>query len=232
MPAPLSLIPPDEAVRLQTLQHYQVLSMPPDEVFRDLLALAAQVFAVPLTFMALVDAHQVLFPVVHGSPQMLPVPRAQALCSSAILVSHPVAYENLSATPLTGADAPAIQAAMALGNAFYAAAPLRMPDGKNIGVLCLASPEPRSFSAAESDVLEALADVASLAIAIRHLCIATPELGQSQWESVRTRLSDDLRKLGASLAPLPQAPELGAPATPAMLAPVLQGLQELRITLW
>ena len=57
MATPVALIPADEALRLQTLQSYQVLSIPPDPVFHDLVALAALAYNVPVAFLAVVDAH-------------------------------------------------------------------------------------------------------------------------------------------------------------------------------
>jgi hypothetical protein len=137
---PAALLPPDDAARLRTLRHYDLFSTPPDDAFVDLVAFAAHVFQLPLAFLALVDAHEVRFHAQSGIPRLTAVPRAQALCSAAILHPYATAYENLATTPQTGADAHAIRAALALGNGFYAAAPLRMPDGHVIGVMWPASP--------------------------------------------------------------------------------------------
>lgn len=228
-----SAFPPPvaEAERLQTLRHYEVLSTPPDDVFQDLVALAAQLFSQPLAFLALVDEHEVVFPVVHGTSDMPPVPRAQALCSTAIQYPHAVAYENLAVAAQTGVDATAIRAALGRGGAFYAAAPLRMPDGYSIGVLCLMGAAPRPFLPAEKAILEELADVASLGFAVRHLCQATPELGPDQWRDVSGRLRRDvhaLQDLARELL-LPFGPV--APVPTALLALVQQALQALRLTL-
>jgi GAF domain-containing protein len=225
------LLPPDEAERLATLRHYDFLADPPDDVFHDLLALAAQLFSQPLSFLALVEEHKVHFPAGHGLPPMPPLPRAQALCSSAILHPGAMAYENLAAAAQTGADAPAIRAALALGNGFYAAAPLRMPDGRSIGVLCLLGPEPRRFNTAEEEVLETIAEVASLSIAVRHLCLATPELGPDQWQSVRGRLRHDVLSLRTLVDELSAQHGSGAPVPTAVLRPVQRRLEALRIVL-
>ncbi|MFC7669585.1 GAF domain-containing protein [Hymenobacter humi] len=178
MLTPAALLHPDESERLRTLQHYDFMAAPPEDVFTDLVALSAQVFGQPQAFLALVDEDEVHFPVWHGVPAMPPVARAQALCSTAILYPHAVAYQDLATAPQGGADAPAIRAVLSKGAGFYAAAPLTMPDGRPIGVLCLVGPRPRSFDAAEQEVLEAIANVASLAIAVRHLCQSIPEPGR------------------------------------------------------
>jgi GAF domain-containing protein len=227
---PDALLPPDEAARLGTLRHYDVFSTAPDDVFNDLVALAAHAFQLPLAFLALVDEQQVCFHAQYGTA-LTAVPRAQALCSSAILHPHVTAYENLAATPQTGADAQAIRAALALGNGFYAAAPLRMPDGHTIGVFCLAGPQPRSFSADEQLVLEALAEVTSLGIAVRHLCRATPEFGPDEWADVRLRLCADLRTLRQQLNGLLAQHASQVPLPAAVLEPLRLGLQVLRMAL-
>ncbi|MBJ6107687.1 GAF domain-containing protein [Hymenobacter sp. BT523] len=231
MSAPSSLVPPYEAERLQSLRHYNFLSTPPDDVFYALVALAAQVFGQPTSFVALVDANEVLFPVRHGANCMPSVPRDQALCSSAILAPGVVAYENLAAAALTGADAPAIGAAVARGNGFYAAAPLRMPDGYHIGVLCLMGPQPRTFSQTEAEALEALANVFSVALSVRHLCLETPELGPEEWAVICGRLRTGLAALSRHVLEL--LPPHGAvvPTPAAVLELLQQGLRKLHLGL-
>ncbi|HEX8327114.1 MAG TPA: GAF domain-containing protein [Hymenobacter sp.] len=231
MNTPASLLPPDEAERLQTLRHYDVLGAPLDDVFHELVKLAAQLFNQPLAFMAIVDEHEVCFPALHGAAHLPPVPRAHALCSTAILFPHAVAYENLAAAAQDGVDAPAIRAALADGAAFYAAAPLRMPDRNCIGVLCLMGPTSRPFSPAEEGALEAIAQVASLGLAVRHLCRATPELGPDLWASVAGRLSRDLHELQRRVRELLKLFGQAVPVPFAVLRPVQRRLQALSIVL-
>ncbi|GAB3296002.1 hypothetical protein GCM10027511_10180 [Hymenobacter humi] len=231
MLTPAALLHPDESERLRTLQHYDFMAAPPEDVFTDLVALSAQVFGQPQAFLALVDEDEVHFPVWHGVPAMPPVARAQALCSTAILYPHAVAYQDLATAPQGGADAPAIRAVLSKGAGFYAAAPLTMPDGRPIGVLCLVGPRPRSFDAAEQEVLEAIANVASLAIAVRHLCQSIPELGAEQWETVCRRLRHDVHALRTLLRGLLTEHGTHAPLQPVVLQPVQRRLQALRIVL-
>jgi GAF domain-containing protein len=226
---PAALLPPDEAARLGTLRHYDLFSTPPDAAFADLVAFAAHVFQLPLAFLALVDAHEVRFHAQYGT-RLTAVPRARALCSAAILHPRATAYENLATTPQTGADAHAIRAALALGNGFYAAAPLRMPDGHVIGVFCLAGPWPRAFGQAEQQLLEAFADVASLGIAVRHLCRATPELGPEQWAEVAGRLRTDLQGLRQQLN-IGTAEQGMVPLPLAVLERLQAGIQSLHLVL-
>lgn len=231
MPTPAALLPPDDAERLATLRHYDSPGLPPDEVFCDLLALTAQVFDQPVSFLALVDEHEVRFPALHGGEAMAPVPRVEALCSTAVLHPSAVVYENLATAAQTGADAPAIRAAQARGTAFYAAAPLGMPDGRSIGVLCLIGPHPRAFSPAEQAALVAIADVSSLAIAVRHLCLATPELGAEQWQTVCRHLRHDVHALRSLLRDLMDQHGATVPVAPAVLLPLHRRLEALRVVL-
>ena len=229
---PAALLPPYEAERLRSLHHYNLQATPADGIFHSLVALAAHAFAQPMAFLALVEEHEVSFPVQHGLGAMPPLPRAHALCSSAVLCPHAVAYENIPTAAQTGPDAPAIRAAVALGLGFYAAAPLRMPDGQPIGVLCLAGPEPRAFQAAEETALESLADVTSLALAVHHLCRSTPELGPVQWANLCDRLQHDVDTLEEQLAELrhKHAPA-GAAVPDEVLNALTQGLQALHLEL-
>ncbi len=231
MLTPASLLPPDEAERLATLQHYDFPAAAPDNVFRDLVAFCASLFNLSHAFLALVEAQQVSFPVVHGVLAVAPIPRSEALCSSAILYPRATAYENLVMAPQTGADAPAIRAVLAAGGGFYAAAPLVMPDGRRIGVLCLVGAQPRLFGAAEQEALEDLAALASIAIAVHHLCQATPELGPSQWKAVRHHLHHDLQALGTQLGSLQAEHGTPVPVPAAVLHPVRSRLQALRVVL-
>lgn len=232
MPMPAATRPSEEAERLATLRHYDFLAVLPDEVFHDLVGLAAQVFDLPISFIALVEEDEVVFPVQHGLPQvLLPQPRAQALCSSAILHPNAVAYENLATMAQTGPDAVAIRSAVALGNGFYAAAPLRMPDGRTIGVLCLMGPQPRPFVRAEEKALEAIAEVASLTIAVQHLCRATPELGADQWQAVCRHLRHDVHALRTHLRELLTKHRKRVPVPATVLHTVQRRLQALHIVL-
>lgn len=227
MNTPASLLPPNEAERLQTLRHYQVLSAPLDDVFRELVKLSALLFNQPLAFLGIVDEHAVLFPALHGAAHLRPVPRASALCSTAIHYPHAIAYENLTAAAQNGIDAPAIRAALADGAAFYAGAPLRMPDRNCVGVLCLMGPTPRPFAPAEEAALEAIADVASLGLAVRHLCRSTPEL----WASMAGRLCRDLHALQRQVSELLLLFGQAVPVPFAVLRVVQQQLQALRMVL-
>lgn len=230
MVTPAALLPPGEAERLRTLRHYNLLAAPPEVVFQQLVALAAHVFGLPEAFLALVDAHHVRYPAAYGGG-LPPVPRGEALCASALLHPRAVAYENLALASQSGPDAPAVCAVLAQGVRFYAAAPLRMPNGHTIGVLCLAGPHPRSFSPAEKEVLEALADIASLTIAVRHRYRATPALGPEQWQTVQHRVRHDLHALRMLLRDLLEQHGAQAPVPPAVLHPLLRRLQALRVVL-
>lgn len=159
------------------------------------------------------------------------MPRAQALCSTAIRYPHAVAYEDLARAPQSGPDAPAIRAVLAQGGRFYAAAPVRMPDGHVVGVLCLAGPQPRPFSPAEQQVLEALADVASQAMAVRHLCLATPELGPDEWRRQQQNFCPALLALHLRLDELLALHGTHVPVLPAVLLPIGQRLSALHFGL-
>ena len=75
---PTDLLPIDEAERLLTLRHYRILDAQPEAVLQEVVALAAHVFGLPASFLALVDEHEVHFPAVHGVA-LPPVPRVEVV---------------------------------------------------------------------------------------------------------------------------------------------------------
>jgi transcriptional regulator with GAF, ATPase, and Fis domain len=226
-----ALLPLDEAERLASLRHYDTLAAASESIFHELVALTAHIFQVQMAFLAFVDRHEVLLPVLYGLPPQPPLPRGEALCSMAVLYPHAVVYENLAVALQDASEGRAIRAALANGVHFYAGAPLRMPDDHRIGVLCVASLQARPFSSAEQQVLEALADVVSLTIAVRHVCVATPELGRAQWESVQHQLRADVCALRCLLNQLLVRYGAWVPGHPAVLYALQQRLQALRLVL-
>lgn len=150
-----SLLPENEAERIDAVRRYDVLDSPPDGAFDRITALAARLFDVPISIVSIVDTDRIWFKSHHG----LAVPeidRKPGLCASAILGDDPWVVTDAStdpralANPLVAGD---------FGLRFYAGVPLRTHDGFNLGTLCVISREARGTTESEMAMLADLAAV-------------------------------------------------------------------------
>ncbi|MVN74970.1 GAF domain-containing protein [Hymenobacter sp. HMF4947] len=194
---PATLLPPDEAERLRSLQHYDILHSLNEAVFDEFVALAARIFSLPISLIALVDEVEVVYKANYGMPDNEAQPREEALCSTAILHNKAVVYQDLSLEQDPHITAQAAQAARINHIRFYAAAPLRMPDHRNIGSLCIIDRQPRTFSPDEQRILEQLAALVSQTVAVRHLCLSQPDGGKACWVPLRAQLQEEVQALTA-----------------------------------
>lgn len=225
------LAPASEAARLASLHHYDVLPFLREDVFDELVSLAARIFSLPISLFNLVEADQVSPAAYFGLPGALPQPRAEILCSTVVAHNRVVVYHDLAAAPQPCVDAVAIQATLAQGIRFYAAAPVRMANGHSIGTLCLLDQQPREFTAEEQRVLQDLADTVSQAIVTRHHYHTTPVLGEPNWQRLRPKLHDEVHALAALVRYLLTRYGALSPVPEEVLHLVLRRLADLRALL-
>lgn len=225
------LIPATEAARLASLRHYDVLPFLREDVFDEFVSLAARIFSLPISLFNLVDAQQVSTGALYGLPGLTPQPRAERLCSTVVAHNRVVVYHDLVAAPQLSVDAVAIQATLAQGIRFYAAAPVRMANGHSIGTLCLLDQQPREFTAEEQRVLQALADTVSQAIMARHHCHTAAGLGEAHWLRLRPQLHEEVHELAALVRYLLTRYGALTPVPDEVLHLVLRRLADLRALL-
>ena len=146
--------PGEEDERLEALHRYRVLDTPPEPAFDRIVALAARLFEVPIALVSFVDRDRQWFKSAVGLAAR-ETERAVAFCAHAILgeglmvVADASQDARFARNPLVAGP---------LGVRFYAAAPLRSPDGHNIGTLSVIDTVPRGpLTPAESRTLEDLA---------------------------------------------------------------------------
>jgi signal transduction histidine kinase len=144
----------NEADRLTSLKNYDILDTPPDGSFDRVTRLAAKLFKVPISIVTLVDSDRIWFKSRYGInvPQ---IDRDPGLCASAILSDEIYLVEDAQVDPRTLAN-PLV--AGVFGLKFYAAAPLKTPDGFNLGTLCIIDKNPRQLNDFEKELLQELAD--------------------------------------------------------------------------
>lgn len=228
---PATLLPVDEAERLQVLQHYDIVHSLQEEVFDELVALTASLFRLPIAYIALVEADQVHYKAIFGFPRTPPQPRAELMCSLVVKRGQVVVYQDVEEVTQTPLNARAVQKCLAQHIRFYVGAPLRTPAHHTIGTLCLVGPQPREFSAAEQQVLEATAGVVSQAIVLRSNCRSHDILGEIRWQELRTQARDEVYALGALVRYLATRYGTATPVPEEILHPVQRRLRDLSISL-
>lgn len=225
---PPCLLPADEAQRLRSLRAYHLLQAPPERVFAELVALSAQVFGLPASLLAIVEAAQVIYKASYGLPGLRGHSRAETLCALTIYQNKPVVFGDLAQAQHALLSDTALVAVRANGVRFYAGAPLRLPDAQPLGTLCVLGYAPRAFTAPEQGLLEQLAHVLSQVIAARHTCLRSSGLGWTHWEGVESQLADEVQQVATFvrhlLAPV-QTPLVTVP--PQVVRQVRQRLQVL-----
>lgn len=225
-----SLTPPDEAERQRSLRRYDVLAALHESVFGEFVALAARIFALPISLVSVIDDQTAHYPANVGMPGHHAQPRVEALCATAVLHDHAVVFQDLAAElhQPSAANDEALRTAQANGLGFYAGAPLRTPDGHNLGTLCVIDHAPRPFTAPEQRMLEQLADLASQIVAVRYACLHQPGGRQAEWESVCERLRDELPAFTALLRYLHARHGVQVPVPAEVLAQIERRLGDLR----
>jgi hypothetical protein len=191
---PDSLLPADEAARLRSLHYHAILSSLHEAVFEELVRLTAQVFSLPISLITLIDAEEAIYIANQGLGSQERQPRVEALCSLAVRENKAVVFADLTREQQARLTAEAVEAARVRDLQFYAGVPLRMPDQRTIGTLCVIDRRPRTFSVAEQQVLERTSDVVAQAIAVRHYCLLDG-LGEDHWQAVQGLLVEEIEEL-------------------------------------
>jgi transcriptional regulator with GAF, ATPase, and Fis domain len=226
------LLPADETERLATLHRYADDSCLHEPVFDGVIDLAARIFNVPIAFISLINADEMLYKANHGLPQLARQPRAAAICALTVRHNSPIIFSDLAQqnqhAQLTEAAAQVVQENSIR---FYASIPLRMPDQRPIGTLCLVGYQARSFGPAEQRVLEQLAELIEQTLVIREMCLATEWLGEEHWSRIQNTLTEGLWELAALVRYLLKRSGPQVPVPAEVLEPVARRLAELHANL-
>jgi transcriptional regulator with GAF, ATPase, and Fis domain len=227
---PPTLLPADETARLHSLHSYSIVQSLQEEIFDEIVALLANLFRLPIAYVGLMEADHLSYKAAYGFPRQVARPRSGSLCALVVKYNRVVVYHDLAETPQTSLNALAIQNSLAHNVRFYAGVPLRMPDHRTIGTLCLAGQQPREFSAAEQQLLEVVAEVVSHAIAVRSHCHAN-SLRDNHWLEIQTQARDEVYALGALVRYLSARYGTSTPVPEEILQPVTRRLHDLRAIL-
>jgi signal transduction histidine kinase len=142
-----------EAQRLEKLHAYHILDTHAENNFDNIALMAAQIFDAPNAIISFVDANRVFFKSnLSGLPNKYPE-RYESLCGLAILNNGITVFNDTHEHPellfspvVTGKN----------GVRFYAGAPLRTPEGFNVGMLCVTDTVPRQATQKQLEMLKTL----------------------------------------------------------------------------
>ena len=145
----------DEQGRVCALNRLCVLDTCEEAQFDNITAIVRAVLDVPISAVSLVDVDRQWFKSIQGL-DVRETPRETSFCTHTILGRQPMNIpdalkdDRFATSPLVQDD-PYIRA--------YLGAPLVTPDGYNVGSLCAIDRRPRSFSAADEQLLSKFASL-------------------------------------------------------------------------
>jgi PAS domain S-box-containing protein len=152
-----------EAARLEALLRYRILDTPPEQVFDDLVDLAATVCYTPVAAIALVDEHRAWLKAKRGIG-FSEFPRDSSLAAEALKHSDVFVVRDALI------DQRYRESAVVLaGFRFFAGIPLISPEGHAIGTVCVLDKRPRDLSPDQKDALRAIARQAMSQLELRRV---------------------------------------------------------------
>jgi PAS domain S-box-containing protein len=155
--------PGSEAARLEALRRYRILDTPPEQVFDDLVDLAATVCYTPVAAIAIVAEDRAWLKAKRGV-DFSEFPRDSSLAAEALQHDDVFVVRDVGMHERYR-DSSVVQA----GFRFFAGMPLISPEGHAIGTVCVLDERPRDLSAEQKDGLRAIARQAMSQLELRRV---------------------------------------------------------------
>ena len=152
--------PENEIRRIQKLREYSILDTAPEQIYDDIVSLAAQICGTPFALVTLVDSDREWFKAKRGITASENA-RDGGFCSQTILQQDVMIVTNADEAPRFSANALVISQP---NIRFYAGAPVRTPTGEVIATLSVLDRVPRTLSAEQIEALRALARQVGVAL--------------------------------------------------------------------
>jgi diguanylate cyclase (GGDEF)-like protein len=182
-------LPPNEPARLAALQDLEILDTPAEELYDDVVTLAAAICRTPMAIINFVDADRQWGKALIGL-ESSEAPREVSFCARAILEP-----DELFVVPDTHADPEWADNPMVTGDAdvrFYAGAPIVTSEGHALGTVCVADNVLRDFTDDQRAALRVLARQTAAHLDLR---AATRQLSDANEELRRMAVRDGLTGL-------------------------------------
>lgn len=148
----------NDSLRLEKLYEYEILDTHPEDTFDKIAILASQVFDTPNAFITFVDKDRVFFKsnISNFIEDVSPIEK-NPFSLSTMKDDFTIYYDTFDDHFLR--DSPLVRCSG--GIRFYAAAPLKTPEGFLIGTICVADSVPRNnnITSRQVEMLKSLADV-------------------------------------------------------------------------
>jgi signal transduction histidine kinase len=143
--------------RLEKLKDYQILDTHSEDTFDKIALMALQVFNAAGALITFVDKERVFVKSNLSSININELPREQSLCAQAILDDTVTVIKD---THFLEQPEDENYLAIERGVRFYAGAPLKSPEGFNVGALCIIDFEPREeVSEQQVEMLKTLSTI-------------------------------------------------------------------------
>ncbi len=151
---PVYYIPNNEELRLEKLREYQILDTHSEDSFDKIALMASQVFNCPSAYITFVDEKRVFLKSNLSSIDINGYPREGTLSAIATLSDDVTVYNDTHTHPEL-AESPFVK--IDNGFRFFAAAPLKSPEGFNVGTISVTDTVPREVTPMQLDMLRTLA---------------------------------------------------------------------------
>ena len=153
---PVYYIPDNDALRLEKLREYDILDTHSEDTFDKIALMASQVFNCSSAFITFVDEKRAFLKSNLSSLPINEVDREGTLSSIAILNDDITVFKDTN-------NHPELQDYVYVkgenGIRFYAGAPLKSPEGYNVGVISVADNVPHEATDLQLDMLKTLAKI-------------------------------------------------------------------------
>lgn len=184
-------LPPNEALRQQSLDDQELLDTPADPYLDTLVRVARELFEVKTVLVSLIDHDRQWFKARIGL-DTAETPRCISFCGHAILGTDTFIVSD-ARSDLRFFDNPLVTQAPHLR--FYAGQPLFAEDGQALGTLCLLDPNAKQLSDKQRRLLIDLAHLAEGYLKLRQLSAQTAQLRAALSREQRKVMLDPLTQL-------------------------------------
>jgi len=178
----------DEHNRLKRLRSLEILDTSAEPVFDALTRLASSICDTPVALLCLVDAHRQWFKSNLGLEGTTQTPREWAFCA------HTIKQTTLLEVPDAMLDPRFVSNPLVTGLPhirFYAGVPIVMPEGEQVGTLCVIDRQPRLLTSLQRATLLDLAQLASNALQMRQQARELDRLTQIELRTKQEIINKD-----------------------------------------